>query len=124
MLLDALIFIAGVFAWTIVEYVIHGVLGHAHRTFVTGLHEAHHRDPRAVFALGAWIPTAVVLIGALAWFGWAPGVIFYGGIGADSPSMSTFTTGFISQGRRARLRSGCARGIWRIIRASRMRSSE
>ncbi|MGB9382755.1 sterol desaturase family protein [Candidatus Binatus sp.] len=80
MLLDALIFIAGVFAWTIVEYVIHGVLGHAHRTFVTGLHEVHHRDPRAVFALGAWIPTAVVLIGALAWFGWAPGVIFYGGI--------------------------------------------
>ncbi|MGC2445525.1 MAG: hypothetical protein WA409_19220, partial [Candidatus Binatus sp.] len=77
MLLDALIFIAGVFAWTIVEYVIHGVLGHAHRTFVTGLHEVHHRDPRAVFALGAWSPTAVVLIGALAWFGWVPGVIFY-----------------------------------------------
>ena len=47
----------------VVEYVIHGVLGHAHRTFVTGLHEVHHRDPRAVFALGAWIPTAVVLIG-------------------------------------------------------------
>jgi dihydroceramide fatty acyl 2-hydroxylase len=80
MLVDTLIFGAGVFAWTLVEYVIHGVLGHAHRTFVTGLHEVHHRDPRAVFALGAWIPTAVVLIGAWAMFGLAAGVIFYGGI--------------------------------------------
>jgi len=80
MLVDLLIFGAGLFAWTLVEYVIHGVLGHAHRTFVTGLHEVHHRDPHAVFALGAWIPTAVVLIGAWAMFGLAPGVIFYGGI--------------------------------------------
>ena len=80
MLFDALIFAAGLFAWTIVEYVIHGVLGHAHRTFVTRLHNVHHRDPRAVFALGAWIPTAVVLAGAYAWFGLAAGVIFYGGI--------------------------------------------
>jgi dihydroceramide fatty acyl 2-hydroxylase len=74
------VFVAGLFAWTLLEYVIHGVLGHAHRTFVTGLHQVHHRDPRAVFALGAWIPTALVLAGALAWFGVAPGVIFYGGI--------------------------------------------
>jgi len=80
MLVDALIFAAGLFAWTLVEYVIHGVLGHTHRTFVTPLHDVHHSDPRAVFALGAWIPTAVVLAGALAWFGLAPGVIFYGGI--------------------------------------------
>jgi sterol desaturase/sphingolipid hydroxylase (fatty acid hydroxylase superfamily) len=80
MLVDALAFVGGLFAWTIVEYVIHGVLGHAHRTFVTGLHEVHHRDPHAVFALGAWIPTAVVLAGAISWFGLAPGVIFYGGI--------------------------------------------
>jgi sterol desaturase/sphingolipid hydroxylase (fatty acid hydroxylase superfamily) len=80
MLTDTLIFLAGLFAWTIVEYVVHGVLGHMHRTFVTPLHDVHHRDPRAVFALGAWIPTAVVLGGAIAWFGFAPGVIFYGGI--------------------------------------------
>jgi dihydroceramide fatty acyl 2-hydroxylase len=80
MLADAIAFGLGLFAWTLVEYVIHGVLGHAHRTFVTGLHEVHHRDPRAVFALGAWIPTAVVL--ALGWaiFGAALGVIFYSGI--------------------------------------------
>src|SRR5271154_7417260 len=80
MIVDALIFIAGLFAWTFVEYVIHGVLGHAHRTFVTPLHDVHHRDPRAVFALGAWIPTAVVLAAAYAWFGMAAGGIFCGGI--------------------------------------------
>src|ERR1700722_8460569 len=80
MLFDTLIFAAGLFAWTLVEYVIHGVLGHAHRTFVTELHSVHHRDRRAVFAMGAWIPTALVLAGAYAWFGLAAGVIFYGGI--------------------------------------------
>jgi sterol desaturase/sphingolipid hydroxylase (fatty acid hydroxylase superfamily) len=80
MFIDAIIFAAGLFAWTLVEYVIHGVLGHAHRTFVTPLHDVHHRDPRAVFALGAWIPTTLVLVGMIAWFGLDAGVIFYGGI--------------------------------------------
>ena len=80
MIADALIFVAGLFAWTLLEYVIHGVLGHAHRTFVTPLHDVHHRDPHAVFALGAWLPTALMLIGAWMIFGWAPGVIFYAGI--------------------------------------------
>jgi dihydroceramide fatty acyl 2-hydroxylase len=75
-----LAFVGGLFAWTLVEYVIHGVLGHARRTFVTSLHDVHHRDPHAVFALGAWIPTAVVFAGMIAWFGLAPGVVFYGGI--------------------------------------------
>ncbi len=32
------------------------------------------------FALGAWLPTALVLFVAWMIFGWAPGVIFYGGI--------------------------------------------
>jgi len=80
MLIDALVFGAGLFAWTLVEYVIHGVLGHAHRTFVSGLHEVHHRDPRAVFALGAWIPVALLLTIAWVIFGASDGVIFFGGI--------------------------------------------
>lgn len=82
MLAGVFIFIAGVLAWTAVEYLIHGVLGHRLRTFVTPLHRAHHEDPRAVFALGAWIPTALVLIVGLAMFGTAPGMIFFGGIAA------------------------------------------
>jgi len=82
MLPDALIFAAGLFTWTLVEYVIHGVLAHTHRTIVTALHDGHHRDPHCVFAFRAWIPTGVVLIGAIGWFGLAPGVIFLWGIAA------------------------------------------
>src|SRR5258708_19642337 len=85
MFVDATWFAAGMFAWTLLEYIIHGVLGHAHRTFVTGLHEVHHRDPRAVFALGAWIPTAIVLAGSITWFGLSAGVIFYCGIVCGFP---------------------------------------
>ncbi len=120
---DVMIFIAGLFAWTLVEYVIHGVLGHAHRTFVTSLHDVHHRDPRAVFALGAWIPTAVVLAGATAWFGLAPGVVFYGGIvcGFAVYEYVHYRIHFVS--RRRRSRRGCGRGIWRIMRANRTRFS-
>ncbi len=80
MLLNALAFAAGLFAWTLFEYVIHGVLGHAHRTFVTPLHAVHHRDPRAVFALGAWLPAAVVLGGAWLMFGGGRAVVFCAGI--------------------------------------------
>ncbi|HYK65354.1 MAG TPA: hypothetical protein VEY94_10425, partial [Patescibacteria group bacterium] len=80
MLADLAIFAAGLFAWTLVEYVIHGVLGHAHRTFVTALHDVHHRDPRAVFAMHAYIPTAVLVAAALAIFGFGPWVFFVSGI--------------------------------------------
>ncbi len=82
MLIDTLILTAGVFAWTIIEYVIHGVMGHAHRTFVTPMHQVHHRDPRAVFALGAWLPTLAILIGGFYLFGLSRGMIFFGGIAA------------------------------------------
>jgi sterol desaturase/sphingolipid hydroxylase (fatty acid hydroxylase superfamily) len=80
MLVDLIIFAGGVFAWTLVEYVIHGVLGHQHRTFVASLHDVHHRDPRAVFAVHAYIPTAIVFAVVFAIFGLAPGVIFLCGI--------------------------------------------
>ena len=124
MLIEVLIFAAGLFAWTLIEYVIHGVLGHAHRTFVTPLHDVHHRDPRAVFALGAWIPTAVVLAGAIAWFGlarrgdflWRYRCRFRACMSAPLPDS------FCTAGVRYR-RRGCARGIWRIMRQSPTRSS-
>ena len=80
MIVTTLIFVAGLFAWTLLEYIIHGVLAHSHRTFVTPLHNEHHVDPRAVFAMRAWIPTAIVLIVLLTIFGMAPGMIFLFGI--------------------------------------------
>ena len=75
-------FVAGLFAWTLLEYIIHGVLAHSHRTFVTPLHNEHHVDPRAVFAMRAWIPTASVLMVLLMIFGMVPGMIFLFGIAA------------------------------------------
>jgi sterol desaturase/sphingolipid hydroxylase (fatty acid hydroxylase superfamily) len=80
MLADALVFAAGMFAWTILEYVIHGVLSHMHRTFVTRLHDVHHRDPHAVFAMRAWIPVAAVLAGGFIKFGVTPAMLFVGGV--------------------------------------------
>lgn len=80
MIATTLIFVAGLFAWTLLEYIIHGVLAHSHRTFVTPIHNEHHVDPRAVFAMRAYIPTAIVLIVLLTIFAMAPGMIFLLGI--------------------------------------------
>ena len=80
MIAATLIFGAGLLAWTLLEYIIHGVLAHSHRTFVTPLHNEHHVDPRAVFAMRAYIPTAGVLIVLAAVFGMAPGMIFLFGL--------------------------------------------
>ncbi|MGH7864123.1 MAG: sterol desaturase family protein [Candidatus Binataceae bacterium] len=77
---NALIFTAGLFAWTLLEYVIHGWLSHRWQTFAAPLHQVHHRDPRAVFTVGAWLPTAAVMLILAVWFGAAAGVVFSGGI--------------------------------------------
>jgi sterol desaturase/sphingolipid hydroxylase (fatty acid hydroxylase superfamily) len=80
MLFDVSIFVAGLFAWTVLEYVIHGVLSHSHRTFVTRLHDVHHRSPANVFAIRAWPGTAIVVLTLLYFFGAAPGMIFLLGL--------------------------------------------
>ncbi|MGH7949257.1 MAG: sterol desaturase family protein [Candidatus Binataceae bacterium] len=77
---NAIIFAAGLFAWTFLEYVIHGWLAHRWQSFAAPLHDVHHRDPHAVFAVGAWIPTVAIFLALAALFGSAPGVVFIGGI--------------------------------------------
>ena len=86
---NALTFAAGVFAWTFLEYVIHGWLSHRWQTFATPLHDVHHRDPHAVFAVGAWVPTAVILASLATVFGPAPGVVLIGGIVAGFVAYET-----------------------------------
>jgi len=76
----ALIFVCGLFAWTFIEYLIHAWLSHTFKTFATPLHEAHHRDPHAVFAVGAWLPIAVSLLLAVTLFGAVPPTIFFSGL--------------------------------------------
>lgn len=73
-------FAFGVFGWTLVEYVIHGLLSHRFRTFATPLHEAHHRDPHAVFTVGAWLPLATVTAALLALSGLNPATVFWLGM--------------------------------------------
>ena len=80
MFVRALLFVAGIFAWTFAEYAIHGWLGHRFRTFATPLHAVHHEDPHAVFTVGAWIPVAFVTIAAIAIFGNSAGVYALCGI--------------------------------------------
>jgi 4-hydroxysphinganine ceramide fatty acyl 2-hydroxylase len=55
-------FILGWFAWTFVEYTIHGFLSHIFNTFATPFHAEHHRDPRAVFTAGAWAPFTIISV--------------------------------------------------------------
>ncbi len=77
---DVALFSLGLFTWTFVEYVIHGFMSHVYRTFVTPLHAAHHRDPHAVFTVGAWMPLALVTAIILFASGFCPASIFWLGI--------------------------------------------
>jgi len=79
-IVSSAIFLGGLFAWTFLEYVIHGWMSHVYETFATPLHGAHHKDPSAVFTLGAWPPTIIVWLCLYLWSGWSPGVIFYSGV--------------------------------------------
>jgi len=70
---------AGLMSWTLFEYAVHGWMGHIYKTFVTPIHAVHHRDPRAVFAIGTWLPAALVAVILLA-HGWSPAACFYLGL--------------------------------------------
>jgi sterol desaturase/sphingolipid hydroxylase (fatty acid hydroxylase superfamily) len=76
---DVALLMAGVFAWTFLEYLIHGWLSHTFRTFAAPLHAIHHRDAHAVFTVRAWIPIAVVWTILALLFGWTPWVILFSG---------------------------------------------
>ncbi len=80
MTVTVVLFVAGLLSWTLLEYAIHGWMAHLRDTFVTPVHAVHHRDPRAVFAIGTWLPSVAVLALLLGLFGRAPGVVFYFGL--------------------------------------------
>jgi len=71
---------AGLFAWTFIEYVIHAWLSHTFQTFATPFHQGHHQDPHNVFAVRLWLPLALLWIAVLAISGSTTGVIFLTGI--------------------------------------------
>ena len=58
----------GFATWTFVEYLVHGILSHRFRTFVTPLHAGHHREPRNVFtSVLAWGPLALLFLAVASW---------------------------------------------------------
>src|SRR5689334_685884 len=73
------LFVMGVLIWTFLEYLIHGWLSHTFHTFAMPLHAAHHQDPHAVFAVGAWLPLAAVWATLAILFRSAPGMILFSG---------------------------------------------
>jgi dihydroceramide fatty acyl 2-hydroxylase len=76
---DIAFLFAGVFVWTILEYLIHGWLSHTFHTFATPLHAVHHGDAHAVFTIRAWIPIALVWTILVLLLGWTPWVILFNG---------------------------------------------
>lgn len=80
MTVNLALLILGLLAWTFIEYVIHGFMSHRFQTFVTPLHEVHHRDPHAVFTVGAWIPLALATLILLWVLGFAPVSVFWLGV--------------------------------------------
>lgn len=64
-------FIFGLFLWTLIEYAVHGWLGHQSNTPVAQVHRVHHLDEHRVFAVRAWLPLVVYSIAS--WFILGPG---------------------------------------------------
>jgi sterol desaturase/sphingolipid hydroxylase (fatty acid hydroxylase superfamily) len=80
MLMAIAMFCLGLAAWSLLEYAVHGWLGHVFPTFVAPIHDVHHRDPAAVFAIGVWVPLMLLWIVTLVSLGWHPGAVFISGI--------------------------------------------
>ena len=73
-------FALGLFLWTFAEYVIHGWLGHMLAGRAAALHLVHHRDPHAVFTIGAWLPLVILWTTTLVVFGLCSWTILLSGI--------------------------------------------
>ena len=55
----------GLALWTLIEYFIHRVLFH-HVPFFRALHDAHHKNPKALIDSPVWTSLAIVFVGVLA----------------------------------------------------------
>ena len=72
-------FALGLLAWTFIEYLIHGWLSHTFSTFVSAIHDVHHRDPHAIFTIGAWLPIMILWTAGIALFRFDSAMVFFTG---------------------------------------------
>jgi dihydroceramide fatty acyl 2-hydroxylase len=75
--------VVGRLAWPFVEYLIHGILSHRLKTFVSPMHWGHHKNPHNVFTSPvAWVPISLLL--------WGIGTLLLG-----LPTSSAFIVGLL-----------------------------
>jgi sterol desaturase/sphingolipid hydroxylase (fatty acid hydroxylase superfamily) len=57
----ALVYIAGLVAWTLIEYLLHRFVFH-HAPLLARMHERHHQSPRELIGTPAWVSVSVSFI--------------------------------------------------------------
>jgi sterol desaturase/sphingolipid hydroxylase (fatty acid hydroxylase superfamily) len=73
--------LAGIAAWTLLEYVIHRGVLHGIR-FFAAMHDLHHEDPEGFVGTPTWLSLAAICVGALFPLWWGAGFDFASGITA------------------------------------------
>jgi sterol desaturase/sphingolipid hydroxylase (fatty acid hydroxylase superfamily) len=73
--------LAGIAAWTLLEYVIHRWVLHRIR-FFAAMHDLHHEDPEGFVGTPTWLSLAAICVGALFPLLWGTGFDFASGITA------------------------------------------
>ena len=73
--------LAGIAAWTLLEYVIHRGVLHRIR-FFAAMHDLHHEDPEGFVGTPTWLSLAAICIGVLFPLWWGTGFDFASGITA------------------------------------------
>jgi len=64
-LIWAIVFIAGLIAWTLIEYMLHRVLFH-HAPVLSQIHDRHHHSPHDLIGTPAWASAVVGLVAVAA----------------------------------------------------------
>lgn len=57
----ATVYVAGLAAWTLIEYLLHRVLFH-HAPIISQIHELHHNSPQDLIGTPAWVSASIGLI--------------------------------------------------------------
>jgi sterol desaturase/sphingolipid hydroxylase (fatty acid hydroxylase superfamily) len=80
-------FVAGLLAWTLIEYVMHRLVFH-HMPLMQPMHETHHDEPTALIGTPVWVSGSVVLAMFVAlWQG--------GGLTVASGTTAGLTAGYL-----------------------------
>ena len=57
----AFVFLAGIVAWTLIEYLLHRFVFH-HAPLLKHMHERHHQNPQELIGTPAWVSVSLSLV--------------------------------------------------------------